>query len=89
MSFFCLRLLNCASSVTSRSPRASMLFSRPAFKSTKNGLFIVWNETPKSRPDFSGALVASDLLPQPIGNIARLHIETKLNVKVLIFIVDR
>ncbi len=40
-SFFCFRLLNWASSVTKRSPWASTTSSRPAFNSTKNGLFMV------------------------------------------------
>ena len=50
MSFFCFRLLNCASRVTSRSPCAAITRARPSFRSTKNGLFIVWNVTTKRRP---------------------------------------
>ena len=50
MSFFCLRLLNWASSITSRSPCDSITPLRPSSRSMKKGLFIVWTETPNSRP---------------------------------------
>ena len=50
MSFFCFRLLNWASRVTNRSPCAAITRERPSFRSTKNGLFIVWNDTTKRRP---------------------------------------
>ncbi len=83
MSFFCLRLLNWASSVTSRSPCASITLLSPCSRSTKNGLFIVWTVNPKSRPadvwpdgGLAAAVVDCGSPPQPvkvvdIHNIAR------------------
>jgi hypothetical protein len=64
-SFFCLRLFHWASSVTSRSPFASMTSRNPSFKSTKNGLFMVWKDTPNRRPSVSDSVPTWSLASQP------------------------
>src|ERR1041385_4726880 len=79
MSLRCFKLLNCASSVTNRSPWPSTAFLRPSLRSTKNGLFMVWNVTPKRRPPVAGgapedgvvegdADSVDDLDPHPVRN---------------------